>query len=166
MQFEVLSKNHLKQLLEFEFENKEWFESLIEPREIDFYSEKGVAAHIQNQIESMNSGVAYCGVLIKNNIIIGRGNLKQICSGNASIGYRISKQFVSQGCASYCLSELIKIAQDKFSIKILEAQVLDNNSASKRVLEKQGFILVEHKPNFITINNSQQGCSKFCKVYV
>jgi len=165
MKFEVLSKHHLKQLLDFELENKAWFESLIEPRGSAFYSEKGVSEHIEEQIKNMNSGSVFCGVLIQNNIIVARGNLKCITVKKASVGYRVSKQFTSQGFASFCLAELIKIAKNKFNIQTLEAQVLDNNPASKYVLEKQDFKAVRNIPNFIVINNEQLGCTEFCVKY-
>ena len=160
MKFEILTRHHLKPLLDFELESKAWFESLIEPRANDFYSEQGVGEHIAEQINNMNLGTAYCGVLIQDNVIVARGNLKGIVDNKASVGYRVSKLFTSQGFASACLTELIKIAQHKFAIKMLYAQVLDNNPASQHVLEKQGFKVIGNKPNFITLNNQQLACSE------
>lgn len=161
MKFETLTENHLSQLLNFELENREWFESIIEPRVSEFYSEKGVAKHIETQVEHMNSGLVYSGVLIKDDVIVGRGNLKSICDGKAFVGYRISGKYTSQGFASYCLSELMHIAKEKFDLKVLEAQVLDNNLASRRVLEKKNFTAVEYMPNFSTLNGLEYGCTKF-----
>jgi len=165
MKFEILSRHHLKQLLDFELKNKSWFESLIEPRDIKFYSEKGVSQHIEMHIDNMNSGSAFCGVLVRNNTIVARGNLKDISSKEAFVGYRVSKQFVSQGLASFCLIELIKIAQNKFDIQVLKAQVLDNNPASKHILIKQGFEAVVNIPNFLTLNNKQLSCTEFSLKY-
>lgn len=161
MQFEALTENHLSQLLQFELNNRQWFESIVEPRAAEFYSENGVAKHIKTQVKNMNAGLAYSAVLIKSNVIVGRGNLKSICDGKAFVGYRISEKHTSQGLGSYCLSELINTAKEKFEINVLEAEVLDNNPASRKVLVKQGFVAVEYIPNFLTMNDIDYGCTKF-----
>lgn len=161
MQFETLTENHLFQLLNFELGNKQWFESVVEPRAADFYSENAVAKHIQTQVKNMNAGLAYSGVLVKNNVIVGRGNLKSICDGKALVGYRISEKHTSQGFASYCLSGLIDVAKEKFDITVLEAEILDNNPASRKVLEKKDFAEVDYIPKFLTVNGIEYGCAKF-----
>lgn len=161
MKFEVLSMNHVRQLLDFELENRSWFESLIEPRDNSFYSEQGVGNHIKSLICDMKNDTAYCGVLVYNNKIIARANLKDIAKQYAFVGYRVSKQFISRGCASYCLSQLIEVAINKLGIKTLDAHVLENNPASKRVLEKYGFIEADSSIPFIIINNEKIACTCF-----
>ena len=121
MQFELISKHHVKQLLCFELENRSWFESVIEPRDNAFYSELGVSSHIDSEIEKVNSGSAFCALLIKDNKIVARANLRDVCADKAFVGYRVSKNFISQGYASFCLASLIKIAKTEFGIKTLEA---------------------------------------------
>jgi ribosomal-protein-alanine N-acetyltransferase len=161
MQFELLSKHHLMQLLSFELENRAWFESLIEPRGNAFYSVQGVSAHIDSEIEKVNSGSAFCGLLIKDNEIVARANLKDIEANKAFVGYRVSKNFISQGYASFCLASLIKIANTEFNIKTLEAKVLENNPASKHILLKHGFEIIGSLPNFLTLNSKQLTCLAF-----
>ncbi len=160
MQFELLSKYHVKQLLSFELENRSWFESLIEPRDNALYSEQGVSEHIDSEIEKVNSGSAFCGLLIKGNEIVARANLRDICANKAFVGYRVSKNFISQGYASFCLASLIKIAKTEFGIKSLEAKVLENNPASKHILLKHGFEIIGNVPNFITLNNKPLTCTE------
>lgn len=161
MEFEALTKNHAIKLLNFELENKEWFESFIEARDRDFYSHAGVTKHIDSLTNQINFGTAFCGVLIKNNTIVARANLKNISNNTAYVGYRVGKSFTSQGIASYCLSHLIEIAQNKLNLNQLKAQVLDNNPASMRVLRKFGFQVISTTPNFLTINNQQLSCIEF-----
>ena len=158
MKFELLCKHHLKQLLRFELENRSWFESLIAPRGNAFYSEQGVSAHIEVEIDKVNSGNAYCGLLIQNNEIVARANLRNICAKKAIVGYRVSKRFTSKGYASFCLAELVKIAKIEFGVQALEAKVLDNNPASKHILLKNGFKVIGNIPNFVTLNGKPQTC--------
>ena len=148
MQFELLSKCHSKQLLNFELDNRSWFESLIEPRDNAFYSDKGVNSHIDSELKKVRSGSAFCGLLIIDNEIVARANLRDICANKAFVGYRVSKNFISQGYASFCLASLIKIAKTEFGIKTLEAKALENNPASKHILLKHGFELVGSLPNY------------------
>jgi len=161
MQLELLSKHHLKPLFDFELENRVWFESLIEPRDNDFYSERGAAQHIDEELYKVISGTAFCGLLIKDNEIIARANLRDISANKASVGYRVSKRFLSQGYASFCLASLIEIAKKEFGVQYLEAKVLANNPASKQVLLKQGFEIIDNVPNFITLNNKSLACTTF-----
>lgn len=161
MQLELLSEHHLKQLFDFELDNRSWFESLIEPRANDFYSKQGVEQHINAELDKVSSGSAFCGLLIKDNEIVARANLRDITSKKAFVGYRVSKRFLSQGYAGFCLASLVEIAKREFSVQFLEAKVLENNPASKRVLLKQGFEVIGDAPDFITLNNQPLAYTTF-----
>lgn len=161
MQLELLSEHHLKQLFDFELANRSWFESLIEPRDSDFYSVQGVEQHINVELDKVSSGSAFCGLLIKDNEIVARANLRDISANKAYVGYRVSKRFISQGYASFCLASLVEIAKREFNVQSLEAKVLENNPASKHVLLKQGFEMICDAPDFITLNNKLLSCTTF-----
>lgn len=163
MVFETLSNKHLDSLFQFELENREWFESLIYSRGDDFYSYIGVKKHISESIINNALGTLYSAVLIVDGVIVARGNLKDICTENnrCSIGYRVAKKEAGKGYASYCLAELIRIANNLYSINELEAQVLDNNPASIAVLKKQSFEVLFHEENFTELNGVQLGCSTY-----
>jgi len=165
--FEILADKHVDLLLEFELENKQWFESLISPREDCFYTHAGVKMHIFDSIINMKLGTHYSGVLMLNNRIVARGNLKDINvkHNSASVGYRVAENCIGRGFASYCLTELLKIATCRYSINKIEAQVLDNNLASKAVLLKHGFKAKSHKINYMTLNDIDLGCTTFSHVF-
>ncbi|HXD11976.1 MAG TPA: GNAT family N-acetyltransferase [Anaerolineales bacterium] len=55
------------------------------------------------------------------------------------VGYWIGKQFWGRGIATSALAELL----DEVKIRPLYAHVANHNLASKRVLEKNGFALLE-----------------------
>ncbi len=168
MIFETLSDKHVDLLFQFELENKEWFESLIPPREDYFYTRSGIKMHILDSVINMNLATHYSGVLIQNDRIVARGNLKDICAKkeNASVGYRVAEHSIGKGYASYCLDKLIRIAVRSYSVNALEALVLDNNPASKAVLQKLGFNAISHQSNFIELNGVNQGCTTFRHISV
>ncbi|WP_414734061.1 GNAT family N-acetyltransferase [Colwellia psychrerythraea] len=95
--------------------------------------------------------------------MVARGNLKEICMDNnsCSVGYRVAEKHAGKGYASYCLTELIRIANNSYLINKVEAQVLDNNPASITVLKKQGFYMLFHEPNFTELNGVKLGCTTF-----
>ena len=160
MELKTLSKNHVNKLLDFELKNKEWFESFIEPRPKDFYSHSGVTKHINYLLNQINSGNAFCGIVIKNNVIVARANLKNISGQKAYVGYRVGKEFTSKGVASYCLKQLIHIGKNKLNLKQLNAQVLNNNPASMHILHKFGFEAIGTTANFLKLNNKQLSCTE------
>jgi ribosomal-protein-alanine N-acetyltransferase len=161
--FETLSDKHFDLLFEFELENRQWFESLISTRGDHFYTYSGVKKHILDSALLAESGTHYSAVLIVNNTIVARGNLKKIDTENnsCSVGYRVAEQYAGKGYASYCLGELIRIAKNSYFISKVEAKVLDNNPASIAVLKKQGFNILYHEPNFTELNGNQMGCTTF-----
>ncbi len=162
MKFEVLSLEHTNALLEFELSNRAWFESMIAPRAETFYSLAGVRQHIAELNEAMLLNSSYSLVLVSKGVIVARANLKDITKETAYVGYRVSKSHLSQGFASRCLVELVVKAQ-QLAIKTLKAQVLDNNPASSKVLEKQGFSKQETITEFYQLNDQMHDCVVFSK---
>lgn len=162
MKFEPLTTEHVAALLDFELTNKAWFESVIAPRNDDFYSLQGVNKHIAETLEQVSKNTFFSGVMTDNGVIIARANLKDISTDLAYVGYRVGKDALSKGIATKCLVELINKAK-KMGVRTLKAQVLTNNPASARVLEKQGFIEVETIENFCLINSQEFDCRIFSK---
>ncbi|WOH38423.1 GNAT family N-acetyltransferase [Thalassotalea fonticola] len=163
MRFETLSNKHADLLFQFELENRDWFETLIASRGNDFYTDNGFNKHFSTCISDAKLGRAYSGVLIEKGAVVARGNLKGIDTKNkiCSVGYRVAKNSIGKGYASYCLAELIRTANTSYSIKELKAQVLDNNPVSKAVLEKLGFKATHHEHYFTEFNGINLGCATF-----
>ncbi|WP_286267035.1 GNAT family N-acetyltransferase [Thalassotalea atypica] len=161
--FETLSLKHLDLLLQFESENKAWFESLITPRPASFYSTSGIEQHIIQAEKNMKRGSHYSGVLIHQGFIVARGNLKDIETQNhiCSVGYRVAEHSINKGYASYCLKALLERARTTYSTRTIHAQVLENNPASIAVLKKLDFTPYSFEPNFITLNGKALGCTTF-----
>ncbi|MEE3058168.1 MAG: GNAT family protein, partial [Pseudomonadota bacterium] len=67
-----------------------------------------------------------------------RANIKNRAGDKAEIGYRVAEKDCGKGIASRCVSFLIEEAKS-MGIKLLTAEVMDNNAASEKVLIKNGF---------------------------
>lgn len=158
MRFEALSISHLQALFDFEQVNKLWFESLIEPRAEEFYSLDGIAVHINEYLQAASQGLSYSVLLLEGNEVLARGNLKAISSQSAQVGYRVAEGYGSKGLASMCLSHLISEAENTYNLRELQARVLENNPASLRVLQKQGFEQFEYLADFMNIQGQCLNC--------
>ncbi|MCV6620484.1 MAG: GNAT family N-acetyltransferase [Cellvibrionaceae bacterium] len=151
-QFEALAPNHVEPLLQFELQNRSWFESLIEARPASFYSIDAVADHIQQTVDMAKEGRGRSFVLCHSINIIARANIKSIDNGRGEIGYRVAKSYTGQGLASYCLARLLQVAQNELGLELLQAKVLENNPASLHILQKQGFEIIAKTENFLCLH--------------
>ncbi|GHA04356.1 hypothetical protein GCM10008090_12130 [Arenicella chitinivorans] len=147
MQFEALSQEHVALLLQFESQNRDYFEQFIAPRPAGFYTEAGVQAHIQSALAQSGERGRQFYVAIKEHHIIARANLKRIVDDHyAEIGYRVSERAAGSGVASACVAFLVETARNS-GLQTLSAIVMSNNRASERVLRKNQFDWVQSQPN-------------------
>jgi ribosomal-protein-alanine N-acetyltransferase len=143
-----LNSTDIESLLKFEVENREWFESHIDPRAPSFYSLQGVREHIESYLDGFAAGNWQPFVIEDGNgQIVGRANLKDINLplGSAEVGYRIARHACGQGLATLALRHLVLEARTRWQLTQLVAEVYEQNSASRKVLERCGFS-IEDKP--------------------
>ncbi len=129
-------------LLEFERANRNWFETLVDPRGDAFYTRDGVHAHIAHYLAGYANATWHpCVIVDQAGAIIGRANLKDIdlARGLAEIGYRIGQRHTGNGLASQAVRYLRAVGAGQWGLQRLEARVTIDNAASARVLEKCGF---------------------------
>lgn len=130
-------------MLAFEIQNREWFESHIDPRDPSFYSLQGVADHIESYLADFSNGAWHPFVIEgANEEIVGRANLKTINvpKGSAEVGYRVGRQACGQGLATGALKHLIQEAQTRWKLTQLVAYAYEENTGSRKVLDRCGFL--------------------------
>lgn len=152
----LLTKQDCHGLLQFELTNRSWFEQFIAPRPNSFYSLTGVEHHIDECLHLYQSQQMYPTLMIdREKNILGRANLHKIdqFKGQAEIGYRIAKQAAGRGLTTLAIQQLVEIAFTVLNLKKLDAVVLNNNPASKRVLEKLNFKAVAEMSGQVEIQN-------------
>jgi ribosomal-protein-alanine N-acetyltransferase len=142
-------------LLQFEQDNRHWFERHIAPRGEAFYSRDGVHEHIQAFLDAHANGTLHpCVILGEDGAIIGRANLKDIDrrAGTAEVGYRIAESQAGKGLATGAVRYLVDLAHSSWQLRQLFAYVGNENKASVRVLEKCMF----------TRHPVPEGCAASC----
>ena len=103
-----------------------------------------------------NEDIDLYGVF-SNDIHIGNLSISGLLSVHkrAEISYVIGdKKYWNLGVGSYAVSEIIKISRDKYKLNKLFAGIADGNIGSKKVLEKNGFILEGIRKSHLFYNNS------------
>ncbi len=102
-------------------------------------------------IETLNwIGGGRCGVyyLWFEERTAGAISMTSFSSTNGEIGYQIEAGYHGLGLATEALAAVVEAARDRHGFTILSAQAYAENTASRRVLEKTGFLPVSARLNW------------------
>jgi ribosomal-protein-alanine N-acetyltransferase len=132
-----LRADHADAVLAFELENRSFFAATVSDRGEAFFTE--FADRFRALLAEQDAGASRCFVLVdEDEAVLGRFNLTHIEDGAADLGYRMAQRAGGRGLASATVAELCATA----ALRALRAAVSDANVASRRVLEKNGFVAV------------------------
>lgn len=155
----LLQPNDASALLDFEVENREWFEQFVPAREDSFYSNEGVAEQITSFLTEYENG-EMIPMLIKdaNGTICGRINVRDIDqnAGSGELGYRVGHAYGSKGIASNAVRKLLIYLAEHLSLKYVDAYALVGNVGSNKILSKAGFDLVERVESYAVFKGKDQ----------
>lgn len=162
MQIQLLSMEHLDELLAFEVRNRAWFESHIAPRPEGFYTRCAVKSHIERLSRSFHAGTAYPGIIEAQGQLVGRVNLTRLLdTDTARIGYRIDHDHTGRGLASAAVAQMTEKASRLVDCTSLTAFVSVENLASQRVLTKNGFNAVRRHPGYALAGDRMLDCLEY-----
>ncbi|MEZ8043199.1 GNAT family N-acetyltransferase [Vibrio sp. 10N.237.312.C02] len=163
----LLQTSDASALLEFEVDNRDWFEMSVPPREESFYSLSGVEKQIASFLAEYESD-EMIPMLIKDEqgIICGRINVRDIDqnAGSGELGYRVGRPFASKGIASNAVRKLLIYLAEQSSLKYVDAYALGGNVGSNKILSKAGFGLVERVENYALFKGQNQDANYYRKV--
>lgn len=135
----LIQENDAEYLLEFELENRRFFEQMVPSRGDDYYTYEVFTRRHQELLMEQKSGLAKF-YLIKNNggEILGRINLVGIDKINsiADIGFRVGEPYVGKGIGNKAINLLLKT---DLRVRQIRGKTTTVNHASQKVLEKNGF---------------------------
>ena len=162
----LLHPRDVSALLEFEVENREWFEQFVPAREDRFYSNAGVAEQVTNFLTEYDNG-EMIPMLIKdaNGTICGRINVRDIGLNGESgeLGYRVGRSFGSKGIASNAVRKLLVYLAEYSSLKYVDAYALVGNVGSNKILSNTGFELVGTVENYAVFKGENQDANYYRK---
>ncbi|WP_137170361.1 GNAT family N-acetyltransferase [Marinomonas sp. FW-1] len=165
MELRLLSRSDFRPLLLFETENRAWFESHINPRDVSFYTDDGVKKHIEEFLSQHQRKTMLPMLIIDDSgEIAGRINLTDInlVLSEAYLGYRLGEKFTGRGIAKGAVKEIIQLAYE-LNLHTLIALVSVNNIASQKVLAHSGFVETKIHENFAEVKGKNIDCIEYHK---
>lgn len=145
IKLEKLQQADAIKLYEFEFENRDYFETTVPSRGDDYYNIESFKFRLESLIDEQSKGQSnFYLIKNENGLILGRINLVDIDKSLrlGHIGYRVGKAYSGKGIANKALKLLLRTI-NRVDIKQILAKTTTNNIASQKVLEKNGFKLIE-----------------------
>ena len=108
-------------------------------------------------------GCGRCGVyyLHADGHYAGAVSLISHAKSHGEIGYKIEPEFRNRGLATEALTEVISFVRAHHGFTLISAQARTENVASRRVLEKTGFVLIGAKLAWSDDCQSSIGLSKY-----
>lgn len=163
MPLKLLSTADCQAVLEFETQNKSYFEQSVPPRADDYFNFDGLYKITESLVKEQKAGQCFLYLLFEADKVIARANLINICDDSSEIGYRLCQSATGQGLATKIVAELLKIAKTNHGIQHIKAHTTTNNPASRRVLEKNGFEHIRIALNATTLNDKPIGFTYYEK---
>jgi ribosomal-protein-alanine N-acetyltransferase len=146
---ERLRADHADAVLAFERENREYFARSISDRGDAYFTPAGFAARHAALLAEQDAGICHFHVVLDaEGRVIGRVNLIDVADASAELGYRIGERAAGKGLATAAVAEVCRLAGTAYGLTSLVAITTLDNLASRAVLERNAFTVVED----ITIN--------------
>lgn len=127
-------------LLQFETENKSYFEQFVPPRPVGFLTELGMIEAVEALLGEMESGAGMYYLLWRGHKIVGRFNFSRCGTGVAELGYRIGANQTGKGMATLGLELALNAVKLSLARTRIVGETTPDNLASMRVMEKCGFV--------------------------
>lgn len=138
-ELELIRQEHSPALLVFELENRSYFAASIPDRGDEFFAE--FEARFAQLLARQAAGTDYSHVLVADGgAVVGRVNLIEVADGSAELGYRIAQEAAGKGLATAAVREVRRRAAEQYGLTRLRARVTLDNPASRKVLERNGFV--------------------------
>lgn len=138
----LLKTNDAPDVLAYELENQEFFQTFTMKRPSEFYTLNFQKDLLKQKMEKAENDMEYNFGIFKNDELVGTIALYRILRDplqSAIIGYSISKNHNGKGYATKAVKLAVDYAFSTLALHRLEAGVMPHNIGSIRVLEKAGF---------------------------
>ena len=135
-------------------ENRDFLAPLEPLRSDAFYTFEGQRRHIAQLTDRRSSGTAYPFVIVAGGRLVGAINLSNVVRGafqSCNVGYWVAAEYNGRGYATAALGIVCERAFGELGLHRIEAGTLLHNTASQRVIEKNGFTRIGIAPRYLQI---------------
>ncbi|GAA0796723.1 GNAT family N-acetyltransferase [Spirilliplanes yamanashiensis] len=142
-------------LLDALLRNREHLRPYEPERPPSHWTLDGQQRRVESLVRRRAEGSQYNAVLVRDGRVLGMVALSQIALGpfrSASLGYWVDAAETGRGLASAAVSAICTIADTDLGLHRVEAGTLVGNTASQRVLLRNGFTEYGFAPNYLHID--------------
>ena len=161
----LLSVDDAEEMLTVLAANREFLGNSGPQRTEDFFSVQAQRADLERALEAHAREVMVpLAIIDEEGQLIGRININNITRGaaqSASVGYWVSQTHNGRGFASAALADVIEIAFKQLRLHRLQADTRLENTASQRVLARNGFHPFAVAPSYLKIAGRWQDILMF-----
>ncbi|MGW5866210.1 GNAT family N-acetyltransferase [Streptomyces sp. NPDC055239] len=122
--------------------DKQAYARWLPERPPEFYTPDGQASVIESLLASHGEGLAWPGVVVSEETVIGQVSISSILRGpfqKGFLGYWVSSPYEGLGHTSRAVGLALRIAEDELNLHRIEAHTQLENLASQAILRKHGF---------------------------
>jgi len=135
--------------------NREFLAPWEPMRPDDYFTRHGQQAIISDALGRCEAGTTLPHVILgAAGEIVGRITLNGIVRGpfqSCSVGYWVSAESNGQGRATAALGHIVAVAFGELGLHRIQAETLEHNLKSQRVLERNGFVRIGLAPRYLCI---------------
>ncbi len=134
--------------------NRDFLEPWQPVRPDRFFTRAGQRSWIAGLLAGARSGTTEPQVILSDGVPIGQLTLSNIVRANfysCNVGYWVAQAHTGRGHATAAVAQACALAFDQLGMHRIEAGTLPHNTASQRVLEKNGFTRFGLAPGYLLI---------------
>lgn len=128
-------------------------------REDSFFTEEHQRQQIVEAVEQCRSGRALPCVILADARVVGRITISDIVGGafhSAHLGYWVAQAMNGQGIATAAVGLAARLCFEDLGLHRVQAAALTHNTASQRVLSRNGFTFIGTAARYLRIAGSWQ----------
>ncbi|GIG67994.1 alanine acetyltransferase [Phytomonospora endophytica] len=125
----------------------------------DYFTVEHQSGLIDADLTNHELGNSAHHVILDDGEIAGLIKLSGIVRGafqSCSVGYWVDGHRNGRGLASAAVAAMVRVAFDEFGLHRVQAEILEHNTGSRRVLERNGFIRYGFAPDYLHIDGRWQ----------
>jgi RimJ/RimL family protein N-acetyltransferase len=140
-ELQLLNAGHASALLDFELANRAYFAAWVSDRGDAFFEQ--FTERLDARLAEQQAGEAAYHVLVADDgSVLGRFNLLFVGEQTADLGFRVAQHATGGGLATATVRQLCRLAPSRFDLRRIRAACSLQNTASRTVLTKAGFVPV------------------------
>lgn len=133
-----------------------------------WYTEQGQAEGVAAALRGFAEGSEVPHVIVVAGTVVGRVGLNSVIRGafqSASIGYWVAADATGRGVATAAVAAMVDLAFGPQGLHRVQGETLANNAASRRVLERNGFVEYGVAPDYLRIAGRWQAHVLYQRVH-